>query len=54
MGRKKVDRTDKTMITFEGTKPLKARLETRAKNKDMTVSALIRDILEHYFEFREN
>lgn len=54
MGRKKVDRSDKIMQTFETTKPLKIRLREQAKNKGITVSALIREILEKYFEDRRN
>ena len=53
MGRHKVDRSNKVMQTFESTKPLVDRLKTTAKERDMTVSALIRYILEHYFENRE-
>lgn len=53
MGRKKVDRSDKIMQTFETTKPLKIRLEEAAKKKDITVSALIREILEKFFENRD-
>lgn len=52
MGRKKVDRSDKIMQAFETTRPLKARLESHAKDRGITVSALIRDILEQYFEDR--
>jgi predicted DNA-binding ribbon-helix-helix protein len=52
MGRKKVDRSDKVMQTFESTKPLKERLETLAKRRGITVSALIREILETQFEER--
>lgn len=52
MGRKKIDRSDKIMQTFETTKPLKARLESRAKQQGITVSALIRSILEEFFEER--
>lgn len=52
MGRKKVDRSDKIMQTFETTKPLKVRLVDLAKQRDITVSALIREILEKYFEER--
>ena len=52
MGRKKVDRSDKIMQTFETTKPLKTRLEAHAKKQGITVSALIREILEVYFEER--
>ena len=53
MGRKKVDRSNKIMQTFETTKPLKARLKMRAAAKKITVSALIREILEKYFEERD-
>lgn len=52
MGRRKVDRSDKIMQTFETTRPLKARLKTQAKSRGMTVSALIREILEQHFEER--
>lgn len=52
MGRKKVDRSDKLMQSFEITKPLKVRLEAKAEKREMTVSALIREILEAYFEER--
>ena len=53
VGRKKVDRSDKVMQTFESSKPLKERLKYTANLRGMTVSALIRYILEHYFENRE-
>lgn len=53
MGRKKIDRSDKIMQTFESTKPLKIRLEDEAKEKGLTISALIRDILCKHFEKRE-
>jgi predicted DNA-binding protein len=52
MGRRKIDRSNKVMQTFETTKPLKARLETLAKKRNLTVSALIREILERFFEER--
>jgi len=52
MGRKKVDRSNKIMQTFETTRPLKARLTALAEKRDMTVSAVIREILEKYFEER--
>jgi predicted DNA-binding protein len=54
MGRKKVDRSDKVMQTFETTRPLKVRLTELAKKRNITVSALIREILERYFEERFN
>lgn len=53
MGRKKVDRSNKVMQTFESTKPLKIRLVERAKERGITVSALIREILESHFENRD-
>ena len=40
------------MQTFETTKPLKVRLEAVAAEKGITVSALIREILERFFEER--
>jgi predicted transcriptional regulator len=49
MGRRKVDRSDKIMLTFESTKPLKARLQAIAEKRNMTISALIREILEQAF-----
>ena len=52
MGRKKVDRSDKVMQAFEITRPLKVRLESLAKEREITVSALIREILERFFEER--
>lgn len=53
MGRRKVDRSDKVMQTFESSKPLVDRLKDTAKLRGVTVSALIRHILELYFENRE-
>lgn len=53
MGRKKVDRSNKLIQTFESTRPLKLRLLERAKSRGITVSALIREILERYFENRD-
>jgi hypothetical protein len=53
MGRKKVDRSDKVIQTFESSRPLIIRLKSTAKDRGITVSALIRYILEHYFENRE-
>jgi predicted DNA-binding ribbon-helix-helix protein len=52
MGRKKVDRSDKIIQTFETTRPLKIRLIELARNRNITVSALIREILEKFFEER--
>jgi predicted DNA-binding protein len=52
MGRKKVDRSDKVMQSFETTRPLKIRLEELAQKRYITVSALIREILEKHFEER--
>ena len=53
MGRKKIDRSDKVMQTFESTIPLVTRLKETAQLRGISVSALIRYILEHYFENRE-
>lgn len=53
MGRKKVDRTDKVIQSFESSRPLIQRLKETAQRKNMTVSALIREILEKYFENRD-
>jgi predicted DNA-binding ribbon-helix-helix protein len=53
MGRKKVDRSDKVMQTFESSRPLILRLKEAAQRKGITVSALIREILEKYFENRD-
>lgn len=52
MGRKKIDRSNKIMQSFETTKPLRERLIKLAKARNMTVSALIREILEKHFEER--
>ena len=52
MGRKKVDRSNKVMQSFEATRPLKIRLEELAEKKGITVSALIREILERFIEDR--
>ena len=52
MGRTKVDRSDKIMQSFETTKPLRERLIEEAKRKEITVSALIRELLEKHFEER--
>jgi predicted DNA-binding ribbon-helix-helix protein len=53
MGRKKVDRSDKVIQTFESSRPLISRLRETAEKKNVTVSALIREILEKYFENRD-
>ena len=53
VGRRKVDRSDRVMQTFESSRPLIDRLRATAKDRGITVSALIRYILEHYFENRE-
>ena len=52
MGRKKKDRSNKILMGFEATIPLKVRLEEEAENRYMSVSALIREILERHFEER--
>ena len=53
MGRKKVDRSNKIMQTFETTLPLKQRLKEIADLYQVTVSALIRAVLEQYIEERQ-
>ena len=53
MGRPRLDRSDKIMQTFESTKPLKNRLIDLAKKRNITISALIREILEKFFENRD-
>lgn len=52
MGRRKIDRTDKVIQSFESSKYLKIRLKKIAKTKGITVSALIRNILESYLQER--
>ena len=52
MGRKKKNRLDKIIIGFECTKPLKIRLEQEAERRYLSLSALIREILERHFEDR--
>ena len=52
MGRRRIDRSQKSIQTFEITKPLKIRLEDLAKKQNKTLSAVIREILERYFEER--
>lgn len=52
MGRKRKNRDDKLLIAFETTKPLKERLVEEAENKYMSLSALIRQILEEHYENR--
>lgn len=51
-GRPTKDRRDKLVMGFEGTIPLKSRLEEEAQKRYMSVSALIREILEKHFEER--
>ena len=53
MGRKKVDRSNKFVRSFETTTPLDARLKKEAEKKDITISALIRQIPEEHFEDRD-
>ena len=38
---------------FATTRPLKIRLQEEANRRDLTVSALIREILEKFFEERK-
>jgi len=53
MGRNKLDRSQKVIQSFESTKPLKQRLEDEASRRNITVSALIREILEKHYEERD-
>jgi len=52
MGRKKKDRSNKILLAFEATRPLKVRLEEEAERRDMSVSAVIREKLEKSYEDR--
>ena len=52
MGRRKVDRSDKVMMAFEASRPLKERLEAIAERRGTSVSAVIRELLERQFEER--
>ena len=52
MGRKKKDRSNKLLRAFETTIPLDQRLKELAFTKNVSVSAVIREILETYFEER--
>lgn len=52
MERRKLDRSHIKTQSFEITQPLKDRLSELAYKRNMTVSALIREILERYFEER--
>ena len=51
-GRPAKDRSNKIIMGFEGTIPLKTRLEEEAEKRYMSISALIREILERHFEER--
>lgn len=51
-GRPSKDRSNKVMIGFESTLPLKLRLEDEAKTKKQSLSSIIREILERHFEER--
>ena len=50
MGRRKTDRSDKIIVGFDSTVPLNIRLEEEAKRRYMSLSALIREILEKHYE----
>lgn len=52
VGRPRVDRQLKFIRTFETTKPLDDRLKFLAEENNKTVSAVIREILERFFEER--
>lgn len=51
-GRPSVDRSNKLLIAFEATRPLKERLEDEAKMRSISLSALIREKLEKSYEER--
>lgn len=51
-GRPSVDRSNKLLIAFEATRPLKERLEEEAKLRSISLSALIREKLEKSYEER--
>ena len=51
-GRPQKDRSNKILIGFEGTVPLKIRLEEEAEKRNKSLSALVREILEKHFEDR--
>ena len=48
----KEKKSNKKLIAFELTEPLRIRLKTESYNKGITLSALIREILEKHFEER--
>lgn len=52
MERQRIDRSHIKTQSFEITQPLKERLNDMAHKRNITVSALIREILEKYFEER--
>lgn len=52
MTKNKIDRSNKTMQTFEISLLLKERLQQQAHKKNVTLSYLIREILEKYLEER--
>ena len=51
-GRPPVDRSNKLLIAFELTRPLKERLEEEAEERHLSLSALIREKLEKSYEER--
>ena len=53
MGRKKVDRSDKIMQTFETTKPLKARLKSHAKDRKIKKFVIFCNSWEKLSSYRE-
>lgn len=52
VGRPNVDRSNKIRISVEITKPLKDRLQDEANERQILFSALVREILERYYEER--
>lgn len=53
MSKVKIDRSSKVIQTFESSRLLKEKLEQIAQQKNITLSALIREVLEKYLENRE-
>lgn len=52
MGRKKLEKRDSKLVAFEISEPLRQRIREDAFKKDVSFSAMIREILERYYEER--
>ena len=52
MGRKKKDRSHLRVVAFEISEPLRQRIRRDAFNKSVSFSAMIREILERFYEER--